>query len=832
MQVKYKLYSKKYYWILKNKRSHYEFLIKKFFFYKKRDIDKETYRLSSISFYLRNTLFSIFKTVILVVVLLLLERYASIFWERNLEFIPRVLIDFVNIIPIPTYPENRDVIIEMISVIASITGVILALFYPVLATIVSTAYAKVNSSIRDLILREKETQDYFRKLTFVTAFSITILFAFSLGFKPGNLVLFILFLSVLVCLFMLLKIGIGVYTLLEPSNLLSLVFTDLRSSIENVTTNSPNWRDVEFQNYHYKKAYKEINNISLITKLSINDFINEDSFYKSIGTSFEVLNYYLDQKPKISVNSLWFPKAQIHKSFFEADMTLRRLAKQIKSYVQSDTKSDYDWLEDKLFENISEGLQAIIEKEHVEILGNSILSSRSTFNSLSRGLDIQIGEKLLETFLKNISLLLGELTLKENEPNYENNKHELVCINIYCSIVSGFQLSMFDRLREFDSNKISREYDKIDWHKNESIYNIDFIPEMYTFLNMIYEFISNEEYVEGNIVTPDWYHKQHITSNYLHIATNKLNNSVLLFDKYLLQLLRVLDQQDNSLLVSFTSHVCLSYFDKIRYRIEQLEIVLKDVNKLEVMKGEYRWESVDFKIVGKKVNNYERECISLVGKHIEKLALVKWSNKYPDIYAQSYTILTSHLNECFRNNDVEQFKELFPSYLKSVIHGASNVSKSFNDYPQPLQITHQIFIDIMQISGYAYIYSAIYNNNNYWDCVKSEWDANFNTTKAGISLLVGIYEYYKVSLNKVGINFSEKHIREKTLREIVMNLNVTSEDFLVEMFINDEYGYSFYDVTELFIEVYLFTFIESKDATKLFTRDLYDSWMRYLNKEI
>ena len=48
--------------------------------------------------------------------------------------------------PKPIYPDVKDSVLYLVSVIASVSGVILALFYPLLATIASTTYAKTHSS--------------------------------------------------------------------------------------------------------------------------------------------------------------------------------------------------------------------------------------------------------------------------------------------------------------------------------------------------------------------------------------------------------------------------------------------------------------------------------------------------------------------------------------------------------------------------------------------------------------------------------------------------------------------------------------------------------------
>ena len=110
------------------------------------------------------------------------------------------------------------------------------MFYPVLATIASTAYAKVNANIRNLLFYDKETQNFLKRLTFLTAFSIALLLFLSLGYKPRTLILSFITLYSLITLFGILKIGLGVYEFLDPSMLSRIVFDKLSQNINDVTT--------------------------------------------------------------------------------------------------------------------------------------------------------------------------------------------------------------------------------------------------------------------------------------------------------------------------------------------------------------------------------------------------------------------------------------------------------------------------------------------------------------------------------------------------------------------------------------------------------------------
>ena len=281
MRIPYSIYSKKEYWLWKSKIQSLKFQLRKRDYYSKKFLNEKIYQIKSTIIHIKSSIWSICKAVIVIVFLIICEETTSAYWNAHINIFPNWLLNLQKFIPKPTYPDDKDAIIELVSVIASVTGVILALFYPMLATIASTAYAKVHSSIRNLLLQEKETQGYLRRLTFLTAYSITVLLFLSFHFQVGSLILTFLVLYSFITLFGILKIGLGIFNFFEPSTLIRSVISNLIDTIKSVTTEGAYWNDKNFQAHNYKIAFGQIENLSLITNLSIKDDFNETSF-KSI----------------------------------------------------------------------------------------------------------------------------------------------------------------------------------------------------------------------------------------------------------------------------------------------------------------------------------------------------------------------------------------------------------------------------------------------------------------------------------------------------------------------------------------------------------------------
>ncbi len=827
MKIPFKYTHSKKYWILKNrveviqfrlKRQQYR--IKNFFFEEKRKIE------STIT-HVRLTLWSIVKAVGFIAIILLVENVATNYWQAHLSLFPNWLVKLQELLPKPTYPDDRDAIIEFISVIASVTGVILALFYPILATIASTAYAKVHASIRNLLLYEKETQAYLRRLTYLTASAITVLLCLSFGFLPGNFLLSFLAFYSLTTLFGILKIGLGVYNFFEPSTLARIVFSKLTDSMKNVTTGGEYWNDRNFQNHNYKLAFEQTENLSLLTSLCLKDDDLKESSFKSIfQTSLNTLQFYLLQKPKIPIDSFWFPNSYEYTSYFESDMTMRQLSDSTNTLTQPKVKPNRYWLEERIVNNLSNGLASVVKSGHINVLGESILISHGVFNSLGTITDLRTGEILLDKLLVSVRLISNKKEKKAEISNYENWKDELGCIETYCYAILKLQAGVFETITSFNSNRILEEYKKINWENKSTIYSTSFIFELYDHLNKFREFVENEKAIEGKQITPDWYFCQHLTSIYLRLTNDKINQTIFFFESHLLSLAKHFDKENNCLLSSFTAQIGLEIIHKLLFRIDLLKETLEDVDKLEVCKGEFPWTKPTFENIETTLLKYEKDCIEIIAKNVEKLVLVKWNNLFPDIFAHSYSLLSNKLNVSYRNNQFDVFQKCFAPFLKSSIVAFGNLNTTFKHYDRPQNISYQALLDPMEISGYAYIYSVLYNLPKYWEEVKKAWDESFVPSKENIELLVTYYSYYKNNLYGTGINFINKHQRERTLSDVTQILNIRVRDisdFFVRLFVSENpYHHISYDVAELFIELYLFTFVEAKDSTGKMKRDIFN----------
>jgi len=807
----HKFYDYKLFWKAKAwfKSVNLGFNILKFRARKKYLFEKEKLSVRKIN------LLDILKNIILaffaVGVLFLIEGFFQNIYLNHIDNFPNWFKSIADKTPKPKYPESQDSVEGFISLIASISGVLLALFYPVLATIASSGYAKVNSSIRNLLFLEPVTQNYLGRLAFLTAYSVCVLLLTTFGIYPGNLIiLFLAFLS-LISLFNLLKIGSGVYSLFEPNTLATIAIKQIVDNMRNVTVKSAYWDNQSFQAFFRRQVEKDIEILKLLNVIAIEGVsINEKSFLNTTSNTLNLLEHYLDIKNNIPLKSRWFKNKSRHRSHFETDMKFRQLSIDTNTYIPPEEIPNNFWFEERIFDIYSEIGQKVSLLENQEMRYKYIFKSARVLMYLGHSFEYNLADKLI---YKNYSIAKASL-IHNTKNTYENSKSNLVLIEaVISSSIRDYHLSFFQAIEFNTKERFNGKIKSIDWAKKSSLYKLRFPYKLNSFFEEYFNYLENEKFIEGEQITPVWYITQHLTAEYLVLVNNNFKKIIEQIKTFVIPLIEHCKENNNHLAVSFACHCALEVIDKIKFRIPQINDILQEFSVNNLHEGSHTWTKIDTENAYLNLNKLNDRFVMDIAVSMEKIYHVKWNDNNPDVFARSFAIVSNEINSSFANKDLKKLKKIFPSFLKSASASFYSLYEDrYKDkYYHHLEVIYQIHIELMQLSGLAYVYSELFGIA-FWDEIVKHWD-NLNMGKDQITLMIMSYNYYTNEKLGTGINFNENFNRGKQLLEAIKNENINVEqyqDTIIRRYVADRSlinkGYE-----ELFLEMYLFTFPEIKE---------------------
>ena len=250
--ILYKLLKYKQFWVLRKKYLNTKFWINSKLYKLNRYYDERKKSSSITSELFRLTITSTLRAIIFIIAILFVEKNLIYFFNHDSSSYSNFFKSIISIIPLIDYnnPTSREAIIEFLSAIAGVSGLILGLFFPILATIASTAYSKVSSNIRNLLFQEPYSQRFLRHITFLASSSLLILVSIALGFYPNILVIGFVILFSIATLYSLINLGLGIFQYFDPSKLMEISIKDAMKYSKEVTPKGVHWLDSSFQNHY------------------------------------------------------------------------------------------------------------------------------------------------------------------------------------------------------------------------------------------------------------------------------------------------------------------------------------------------------------------------------------------------------------------------------------------------------------------------------------------------------------------------------------------------------------------------------------------------------
>jgi len=724
-------------------------------------INNTIFRINRIFFKQRESIkqakeeFSITKELISIIAP---SFFVALFVVIALEIVENTLLNFVSISKPLFFRYFLDYLITLhnrliismdsletlLSIVASISGIFLGLYFTAISVVASSVFARVPSNLRELLLKEKVGNQYIKILAILTSTSILLRGYIVFGGFPG--VFISLFIILLGCfgIFCFVVLGIRVFSFFDPTRLSDSIFYDLNSNIRLSTINGFRWADPNFQSHYQKIAARDISTLSTLIKLCTSEPQLQKQPLSIIlkKTAFFLKNYE-QQRALMPSDSRWYVLAPRYKSWFFCDSSTLATVLETQTSMQPEMSPNTHWLEDKIIEILLSTFKQAIKKENLEIVYETLSEINKYLESLSFNLEFKKGRVMINHLGQPIEKYFNASSSVKGD----YREVELALFDMYGLSAVSLALGFFKLIINMNLQNILKTIDSVNWFNTKSIYQNGIAPPILPRMEFIQKRLKFEKIVEGERISPKWYTKQLVIMRYAELFQETVNDIILTLEDFFVDKSSSLLSKEFFILAAQHSQRGLEMCNKIRVHFPSTKKLIEELEKMAINK-DLPWPVFEWNQMKNKVDNSHDKLVENLAKCIPSLSLIEHREKFPDFFSHAYHIVCQDSYESMILKKINKFKNIFPLLFIGSFKAYERLTKTTKDLQlEPrLIISIDPLIDIMELSGYAKIYSELFDIPEIWKVCEETWNKYFDSTNNSenmVKFLIKFYEYRK-----------------------------------------------------------------------------------------
>ncbi len=649
---------------------------------------------------------------------------------------------------------EKDIVKDYLSTIASIGGVFLGLYFAAISVVAGSLFSSVSGTIRHQLVREKAGNFYVKVLALLINAAILLLGYQSVGRTISILnIVFMMVLSLFGVLSFVL-LGRRVFDFFDLSKLADPVYGDIYRNIRLASVDGYAWDNVGFQSYYQKEASKHLNSISIFVRTTLGLRSKEENPLVRIliGLS-RLLSHYQKQKRKIPTKSNWYELTPTYQNWFLSDTTSLTVALKANVGLQPKFKPNTSWFETEACEIIQMTLGEVMNEKEVRIAYRILEPFSETLRVYGEELALQESEVLLAIIRNRVAQLVG--TFKGVSPcNIEANIHFQGLVDIHGYCVLGFIMGLLSTANSFEQETIEHEIAGIDWEKEKSLYRSKFPSSMLERIEFVGQTGLFERRVEGEHISPVWYRKQLVVMQYLKLLSDGLRKAVELLTIEFLQVAKDYLAEDRPYFAAMHAYRGLEACEKLHRNSPQIKENVSTFEKFRILK-DLPWSSVGWEELDRQLKNNRQQLTAMLARCLSGLSKTETRKDTPDLFGQSYNTVYAQTIFCLQRNDATEFVFLFPYFFDAAIRAFDRLKKEEElrdeTTENKLVFGTEPIVDLMDLSGYARIYSELHQNPGIWATCEKKWDeylSGLSDVGGTLSFYVTTF-YYRESLGKL-----------------------------------------------------------------------------------
>ena len=604
---------------------------------------------------------------------------------------------------------------------AQVTGVFLGLYFAAISVVAGTAYGDVPSELRSVLIEDRVGRFYLSVVAFTGGACLFALGTQALGYSlgVGSAVTFALLGAASMLTFI--PLGKRVFGFLDAGAVTRSLTADIATAVQSVAASGILAGDRSIQAHHQKVAARKLDAWEEMVLVS-SGRLQSSSALRVIGqNAVSLLRWYSEAKLPIAKTSQWFERAPEHPSYLVAGGSRLSMAVRTATWIHPQMEPDHLWLEKRVGEIIQRVVVALGQKgsnrpcaEVLESFYGWIARSAHQFRVPDMEMGLQVASQIGGA-IRGASAEMSEATDRDRF-------HGLAVLDGLARALPNAAGHLYQRLGTLRLDELLNDASKA--AIRESLPLEGFPPRLRANIESLRLEHSVERDVEGSIQTPSWYTRHH--------AARLLSVDIrITFESLLNRAEQWLPSQAKSLREEGAVEAAVMVIQRGLEAVSKLKVCAEDTNsRLEELKrhrvktaGE-EWPDVNLKRWQERLRVLRLTFINELVHLTPLLATTPPTGDLPDGFGFAYTTLCDAMIEALEDMDAATFELVYPIVVPSALkaHDRVRTELAESSFESALYFSTDVMLDVMDVSGYAYLWKFGLGEDRFWDNVTGAWD--------------------------------------------------------------------------------------------------------------
>ena len=717
-----------------------------------------------------------------------------------------------------TYPKENDTYYgTLLATFTSVGGIFIGFYYAAISSVCGAIYAKVPNNMRDLLAQEPVGNAYMRFLAVLTSFGVCMLTFHALGFEPVLLAILLLPLFAGLMIIGFVRLGMRAFHLFDPTTLSYAIFKQLKQCYTQMQAGGYRWSDESFQNHAHKIAQRDIDALVTLADITAKEpHLNGRPFADLSKALLSFLCDYEVTKKLIPTNSLWYEKRYEFSDWYRTGDTETSIAHETAALPPPKDVSHPRWIESTLLPIVYRCLAINIKEKRYSVV-NAILGHLEAYcQRLAEEQQVESAFDLVSDLFANCRPLLF---VEENNVVIDEPLENLGICERLGSILVNVLLAYTRAIESGGRDAIRRRIQHISWKSEKSIYKAEFQAHVLEQLEWLYPRLQFEEKAEGRLLSPPSYIQELIA---LKEAENHCAAMVCFF-KYVCKLFEAWTKTEGSLnhpwLVAAMIAREAEYWNKIDHHKDALNQLWNDLSSHRQIEG-LQWPSLNTDDLEKVKGQRIKTLLNLMAQENILLSMISRKESYPDYAGKFLHTIGEALLIAMYKNECDTVEAIFKHYLTGSLlqfdRLRSEGNPSTRDFELAMKVAVAPLLDLMDISGYAYLLADYHQTPRLQELIVHAWNEYLNedSTQPRLMSLAGAVVIsesaleiaHRATIRAGWKQFIRGRLRDLERREFSIGSSFYSSTEtivihpspLVRIFARDDFS-SFYDGIDIFI---------------------------------